>query len=204
MQPRTTTTAGRSASEELIVLVDHDGNEIGSAGKDASHHSETPLHLAFSCYVFDDAGRFLTTRRARPKKVWPGVWSNTVCGHPAPGERMLDAVGRRMHYELGMQVRDLKVALPDHMYRAPAFNGVVEYELCPVFVARASTEPCPNPTEVEAYEWVDWPSFVRRVQSDTADVYSWWCKNQLRQLASHALIGDYASGLADRASPPPA
>ncbi|MEX0789777.1 MAG: NUDIX domain-containing protein, partial [Actinomycetota bacterium] len=67
---------------ELIVLVDEQGNPTGRAEKSSSHHLDTPLHLAFSCYVFDDRGRLLATRRANSKKVWPGVWTNSVCGHP--------------------------------------------------------------------------------------------------------------------------
>jgi len=173
---------------ELIVLVDDDGEPIGSAEKWAAHHARTPLHLAFSCYVFDDDGRFLATRRARGKKVWPGVWSNTVCGHPAPGESFEAAIERRLDYELGMSVGAIDVVLPRHRYRAPAFRGIVEHELCPVFVASAQGSPRPNPAEVEDWRWVAWADFVHAAQSDAVDAYSWWCKNQLRELAR--LSGD--------------
>lgn len=98
---------GKQPAIELIVLVDEKGNPIGEAEKWSSHHLQTPLHLAFSCYVFDGRGRLLVTRRAFGKKVWPGVWSNTVCGHPMPGERIEDAVAGRLHYELGMQATDI-------------------------------------------------------------------------------------------------
>jgi isopentenyl-diphosphate delta-isomerase len=169
--------------DELIVLVDEAGNPIGSAEKSASHHAATPLHLAFSCYVFDDRGRFLATRRSMHKKVWPGVWSNSVCGHPAPGEPLVDAIQRRLRYELGMVANGFRVVLPRHKYRAPPFQGVVEHEFCPVFVARAGSQPGPNPLEVDAFEWVQWSEFVRAAQADTDDIYSWWCKNQLSELA---------------------
>lgn len=182
----------RTATEdELIVLVDEDGLPTGTAEKWSSHHAQTPLHLAFSCYVFDEDGRFLMTRRALGKKVWPGVWSNTVCGHPAPGESHADAIARRLDYELGMTVRDVEVALPDHLYRAPPFQGVVEYEFCPVFFARAAGEPRPNPVEVEGCAWLRWEVFVARALQDPVDRYSWWCKNQLRELQGNALVGRY-------------
>jgi len=182
-------------TEELIVLVDERGQPTGTAEKWSSHHAETPLHLAFSCYVFDDDGAFLTTRRALTKKVWPGVWSNTVCGHPAPGESFADAIGRRLDYELGMTARDIQVALPEHSYRAPPFEGIVEYEFCPVFVARRASEPRPNPVEVAGCAWMAWPAFVAEALEDTGDTWSWWCKNQLRELAGHPLIERYAAGL---------
>lgn len=180
------------AEEELIVLCDEHGVPTGTAEKWSSHHEHTPLHLAFSCYVFDDDGAFLTSRRALTKLVWPGVWTNSACGHPAPGERYPDAIARRVGYELGMTVRDVEVVLPEHVYRAPPFQGIVEYEFCPVFVARDASDPEPNPIEVGACAWMDWDEFVRRAQADTDDVYSWWCKNQLRELVGHPLVERYA------------
>jgi isopentenyl-diphosphate delta-isomerase len=179
--------------EELIVLVDERGEPLGTAEKWSSHHAETPLHLAFSCYVFDAAGSFLATRRALTKKVWPGVWTNSACGHPAPGETFADAIARRAGYELGMTVRDVEVVLPDHIYRAPPFDGIIEYEFCPVFVARGASDATPNPVEVDACAWMDWGDFVRRARDDVRDEYSWWCKNQLRELDGHPLIERYAT-----------
>jgi isopentenyl-diphosphate delta-isomerase len=178
--------------QEFIVLVDELGRPQGTAEKWSSHHADTPLHLAFSCYVFDDSGAFLATRRALTKKVWPGVWTNTVCGHPAPGESFHDAIQRRVDYELGMSVNQVEVVLPEHIYRAPAFAGIVEYEFCPVFVAREAEGPQPNPIEVGACAWMDWEEFVRQALEDTSDVFSWWCKNQLSELLRHPLVERYA------------
>ncbi|HYZ30266.1 MAG TPA: isopentenyl-diphosphate Delta-isomerase [Thermoleophilaceae bacterium] len=170
-------------TEELIVLVDRRGQPTGTAEKRSAHHADTPLHLAFSCYVFDDAGRFLATRRSKAKAVWPGVWTNSVCGHPAPGESFADAIDRRLDHELGMTADDIDVVLAHHVYRAPPFRGIVEYEFCPVFVARARSAPRPNPEEVAEHRWMRWENFVRAAEADTTDGFSWWCKNQLRQIA---------------------
>ncbi|HVL52556.1 MAG TPA: isopentenyl-diphosphate Delta-isomerase [Actinomycetota bacterium] len=181
------------APAEFIVLVDEEGRPLGRAEKWSSHHQNTPLHLAFSCYVFDSRGRTLITQRAAHKKVWPGVWSNTACGHPAPGESIEDAIRRRLDYELGMSATDLRVALPSYRYRAPAFGGVVENEFCPVYLARADTDPKPNPEEVAAFEWVGWERFLRAADADDAGTYSWWCKDQLAQLRTCAALGSYTA-----------
>lgn len=102
---------------EHIVLLDEHYIPTGSAPKLASHHANTPLHLAFSCYVFNDAGDLLVTRRALTKKVWPGVWSNSFCGHPAPGETVEDAICRRALDELGIkELHDLTCVAPEYRY----------------------------------------------------------------------------------------
>jgi isopentenyl-diphosphate Delta-isomerase len=170
-------------ADELIVLVDSRGEPTGTAEKLSSHHAHTPLHLGFSCYVFDDDGRFLATRRSLAKAVWPGVWTNSVCGHPAPGESFVGAIARRLDYELGMTADAIDVVLADHLYRAPPFRGIVEHEFCPVFAARARSEPRPNPHEVAEYRWMRWEDFVRGAEADSADGFSWWCKNQLGEIA---------------------
>ena len=123
-------------SEERVVLVTPDGYPIGEAAKATVHHADTPMHLAFSCYVFNSKGELLLTRRALSKTAWPGVWTNSFCGHPAPGESFEDAIRRRGRYELGLDPTDIQIKLPEFSYRAVDASGIVEHEFCPVFTAR--------------------------------------------------------------------
>ena len=146
--------------DDLIVLVDAHGHAIGTANRREVHGSDTPLHLAFSCYLFDRRGRVLLTRRALDKLTWPGVWTNACCGHPRPGEAPREAVRRRLNEELGLGVDDLRLVLPQFAYRATDASGVVENELCPVWVAVVDTDPTPNPAEVADLAWVDWSAAV--------------------------------------------
>ena len=87
---------------ERVVLLDGDGTPIGTELKSLVHTAHTPLHLAFSCHVVDDDGAILLSRRALTKRSWPGVWTNAFCGHPRPGEDLLDAVRRHGRDELGL------------------------------------------------------------------------------------------------------
>ncbi|MGD8201675.1 isopentenyl-diphosphate Delta-isomerase [Ornithinimicrobium sp. W1679] len=166
---------------DQVVLVDEDGTETGTASRTEVHGTDTPLHRAFSLYLFDDEGRVLITRRALDKLTWPGVWTNACCGHPRPGEALADAVRRRLGEELGLQVEDLQLVLPDFRYRAVDASGIVEHELCPVLVGRVAGELAPDPAEVCEHAWVAWPDLVAAVRA-TPQVYSPWAALQVPQL----------------------
>ncbi|RLV48169.1 isopentenyl-diphosphate Delta-isomerase [Nocardioides mangrovicus] len=165
---------------EQVVLLDESGTAAGTADKAGVHHADTPLHLAFSCYVFDADHRLLLTRRALHKRTFPGVWTNTCCGHPAPGEPMPDAVGRRVRQELGLELSGLRLLLPRFRYRAE-MGGVVENEMCPVFTALAASDVHPDPEEVDDVAWVSWASFRSEVLAGDREV-SQWCVEQVREL----------------------
>ncbi|AZG46584.1 isopentenyl-diphosphate Delta-isomerase [Gordonia insulae] len=142
-------------TDDLVVLIDADRRPRGTAPRRTVHGPDTPLHLAFSCHVVDGEGRILITRRALGKRTWPGVWTNSYCGHPRPGETVEDAVRRYAPRELGFEVYDLQAVLPDFRYRAVDASGTVENEICPVYVARANGHPEPNPDEVMDFVWAD-------------------------------------------------
>lgn len=168
---------------EQVVLLDESGAGVGVADKASVHHASTPLHLAFSSYLFDDAGRLLLTRRALHKKTWPGVWTNSCCGHPAPDEPMVSAVSRRLADELGLAEVALDLVLPAFRYRAVMENGVTENEMCPVFRGRVSGDPTPNPDEVDSFEWAAWDEFAPAVLAGARPV-SPWCALQVAELWS--------------------
>jgi isopentenyl-diphosphate Delta-isomerase len=172
---------------ELVVLLDRDRLPLGTALKAEVHSADTPLHLAFSCYVTDGQGRVLLTRRALDKRTWPGVWTNTCCGHPAPDEPLEDAIRRRLVDELGLEVGALTCALPDFAYRATDASGVVENEICPVFVARThpGSRVSANASEVMEWRWVSWTSLGQAVGA-TPFAFSPWSALQV-PLLDHRL-----------------
>ncbi|HEY7483860.1 MAG TPA: isopentenyl-diphosphate Delta-isomerase [Streptosporangiaceae bacterium] len=164
---------------EEIVLLGADGEALGTAPKRASHHRDTPLHLAFSSYLVDESGRVLITQRAHDKATFPSVWTNSCCGHPGPGETLRDAVRRRVRSELGLEVDELTLVLPRFAYRATMDNGVMENERCPVVRARASGPLRPDPAEVAATEWRTWSECAALSHHPHA---SPWFREQMNEL----------------------
>jgi geranylgeranyl diphosphate synthase, type I len=171
--------------EDLVELVDEGGRVVGHAARATIHHTNTPRHRAFSVYLTDAAGRVLLTRRALSKLTWPGVWSNSSCGHPRPGETDLAAIHRRVREELGVEVMDVEVMLPDFGYTATDPHGLVENEDCPVYRAVIVDTAVlrPDPDEVMDYQWLTWPDLIATVEQ-APGLLSPWAVAQVRALTS--------------------
>lgn len=174
-----------TAPVETVVLVDPSGHPIGTADKATVHTADTPLHLAFSCHLYDSAGRVLVTRRALSKRTWPGVWTNSFCGHLSPGESPEDALRRRGVAELGVSVSSIGSVLPGFRYRAVDASGIVENEICPVFSAHTADAVVPNPDEVCEWQWVA-PAELRAAVAAAPFAFSPWLGWQLEQLDTPA------------------
>lgn len=177
--------------DELVVLVDEDNNVLGTALKNEVHTANTPRHRAFSCFIFNPKGELLLQRRSHLKQTWPGVWSNSCCGHPGLNEENIDAVKRRLLVELNFQEVDLHEVLPNYRYTAQLY-GVVENEICPVFIGFTNELPSPNPKEVDDVKWILWSDFLKEIDQ-FPDKYSAWCKEEARLLDRSQLFQELLS-----------
>ncbi len=198
--PAPTSPSPEGVLPDEVVLLDEHGSPTGTAPRAEVHHADTPLHLAFSCYLLDGSGRVLLTRRALAKRTWPGVWTNSFCGHPRPGEKVPDAVQRHARHELGLEVTDVEPLLPDFRYRAVDASGTVENEVCPVFTARTSQLPEPNPEEVMDLRWVS-PEELTAAAAAAPWSLSPWLLEQLAQIGPRPLASRRPAP--DRSAPRP-
>jgi isopentenyl-diphosphate delta-isomerase len=177
---------------EYVVLVDKNNNAIGTALKSEVHTADTPLHRAFSLFLFNSKGELLLQQRSHAKKTWPLVWSNSCCGHPMPDEDEIAAVKRRTQYELGITLDKVHKIIPNYLYRYE-HKGVVEHEFCPVFVAFTHVVPQPNPLEVESIQWQKWEDFLEEIKINEKG-YSEWCVEEAGLMAKDDIFNKlYAS-----------
>lgn len=144
-----------AAEPVMLELVDEAGVTIGTAEKLSAHLAPGRLHRAFSVFLFDDRGRLLLQRRAPGKYHSPGVWSNTCCGHPYPGEPPFAAAARRIGEELGVAPALMREAGTVRYHHRDPDSGLVEQEYNHLFVGLVRDEPRLDPEEVADTAFVD-------------------------------------------------
>ncbi len=172
---------------EQLILVDADDREIG-VGEKLGTHREGALHRAFSVFVFDRRGRLLLLqKRAATKYHSAGLWSNTACGHPRPGEATETAARRRLREEMGFDC-ELREAFA-FLYRAEVGGALVEHEYDHVFVGAYGGEPAPDPAEVADWRWVS-TGELRRALREEPRRYTRWLKLAVEGEHRRALFAD--------------
>ena len=176
---------------EHVILLDAQGIPCGTQEKYAAHHAQTPLHLAFSCWLFNDKHQLLLTRRALAKKAWPGVWTNSVCGHPQSGETFEQAITRRCRYEVGVAINDITPVFPEFSYCETDSSGIVENERCPVYAARLASDVVANDEEVMDYRWIALAD-LEQALSAAPFLFSPWMQRQFSHLPARQRLLQFA------------
>ncbi|BDU06086.1 isopentenyl-diphosphate Delta-isomerase [Nocardia cyriacigeorgica] len=161
-----------------VELVDDAGRAVGSCQVAQAHRSPGLLHRAFSVLLFDRRGHVLLQQRAQIKTRFPGRWANTCCGHPAPGESVIDAANVRMLEEMGLRATLSEAGVFRYQAEDPD-TGRVEHEWDHVLIGRLDdATPHPHPAEVADYAWVD-PSELRTALAANPQRYSPWLSGVL-------------------------
>ncbi|MCM0677194.1 isopentenyl-diphosphate Delta-isomerase [Micromonospora phytophila] len=146
-----------SREGHLVELVDDAGQAHGETTVSAAHQPPGQLHRAFSVLLVDPAGRVLLQRRAAVKTRFPMRWANSCCGHPTPGESLVEAANRRLREELGADPVELTEVGVYVYYAEDPATGRVEFEYDHVLRGRVrpDTPLRPDPDEVAELRWVD-------------------------------------------------
>ena len=165
---------------DRIILVDEKDREIGT-GEKLKVHEQGKLHRAFSIFVFNSKGETLLQKRAKGKYHSGGLWTNTCCSHPRAGERLEEAVHRRLKEEMGFDC-PLKEIFT-FIYKVKFDNGLYEHEFDHVFMGEFEGDPSPNPEEADGWRWVPLDELRKGVREDPEN-YTYWLKAALERVAS--------------------
>jgi isopentenyl-diphosphate Delta-isomerase len=180
----------------LVELVDETGAATGSCSVAEAHASPGRRHRAFSVLLYDDAGRVLLQRRAAVKTRFAARWSNSCCGHPAPGQDLATAATQRMTAELGLTPGHTTVPTEIGVFRYRAADrgtGRIEREWDHILVATlTSGAPEPDEAEVSDYRWVP-PGVLRAGIAADPGAYTPWLAGVLQVASRREHSGAAAS-----------
>ncbi|MFN6038816.1 MAG: isopentenyl-diphosphate Delta-isomerase [Bacteroidota bacterium] len=154
-----------------VILVDINDNEIGTMEKMEAHRKGL-LHRAFSVFIFNSNGELLLQKRNMSKYHSGGLWTNTCCSHPYPGEDPLTAAKRRLMEEMGMQC-NLKPAF-SFIYKVNLDKGMIEHELDHVFIGTSDNPPTPNTHEVEEFRYIKIDELKKLISDKPEDFTEWF------------------------------
>lgn len=162
-----------------VILVDEKDNQIGTAEKIAAHRSGK-MHRAISVFVFNSRGELLLQKRAKDKYHSGGLWTNTCCSHPIPGESVDRAAHRRLMEEMGFECK-LKEAFT-FTYKVNFPNGLTEHEFDHVFIGRFDGRPVPDKKEAEDWKWVTLDGLGKDMEKNPG-AYTYWLRAVMDKIA---------------------
>ncbi|HVZ24997.1 MAG TPA: isopentenyl-diphosphate Delta-isomerase [Sediminibacterium sp.] len=156
---------------EQVILVDELDNAIGFMEKMEAHR-KGELHRAFSICIFNPKGELLMQQRAAEKYHSPGLWTNTCCSHPRPGETVLEAGSRRLQEEMGFTTELQPIF--SFIYRAEFPNGLYEHELDHVLMGSYDGPVLLNSAEAAAYNYWSLDAIAEKLAADPTHFTAWF------------------------------
>ena len=158
-------------TENNVILVDKQDNAIGTMEK-MEAHVKAVLHRAISVFIVNSKGQWLLQQRTFDKYHSKGLWTNTCCSHPFPGETSLEAGNRRLMEEMGMKAELREIF--SFMYIQELENGLTEHEFDHVFVGVSDDSPQPHPEEVMDYKYVSFDALKADVSLYPENYTAWF------------------------------
>lgn len=166
-----------------VILVDQSDNPVGVMEK-LEAHRKAYLHRAVSVFVVNSEGEWLLQRRANGKYHSGGLWTNTTCTHPYPGEPSEDAARRRLKEEMGIETHLTR--LFSFLYRESLDNGLIEHELDHVFWGISDQVPSVDAREVMDWKYTGYQELCDHVENDPGS-YTVWFRQVYRKVWDESL-----------------
>lgn len=168
-------------TEPLVILVDKNDNQTGIIGKMEAHRKSL-LHRAISVFIINLNGEWILQKRAFDKYHSNGLWTNTCCTHPKPGEENIESARRRLREEMGIECDLLE--LFSFTYKEKLDNGLTEHELDHVFFGVSDKDPVINTSEVEEWKAISFEDLHNDISKSPAD-YTYWFKKIYQKVNLH-------------------
>jgi len=167
-----------------VILVDENDQQTGVMEKLEAHRKGL-LHRAFSVFVLNSEGEMLLQKRAWNKYHSPGLWTNTCCSHPMPGELTIDAASRRLMEEMGFSC-DLK-EIESFKYHAPFDNGLIEHEYDHILIGHHNGQVLPDPGEVCEHQWLYLDDIEDQLKINK-DAFTFWFRIAFPLVKNHIAL----------------
>jgi isopentenyl-diphosphate delta-isomerase len=163
----------KNNEQDYVILVDSNDRELGAMEK-MEAHKKALLHRAISVFICNSNGDWLVHRRALQKYHSNGLWTNTSCSHPFPGESNLEAANRRLMEEMGLKTELIEIF--DFIYKEPLDNKLTEYELDHVFLGFTDEKPVINPDEVDDWKYITFSELKADIEINPENYTIWFRK----------------------------
>lgn len=157
-------------NRNFVVTVNEQDETTGTMEKMEAHEKGI-LHRAFSIFLLNDKNELLLQQRAGTKYHSGGLWTNTCCSHPMPGEDINDAANRRLKEEMGIEA-ELQAAF-HFTYKANVGNGLTEHEYDHVFTGHYNDDCIPDPEEVMGYKYINLDELAEWIEKEPAAFTTW-------------------------------
>ena len=174
----------KQKKQDYVILVDSSDNETGTMQK-MEAHQKALLHRAISVFICNSNGEWLLQKRALQKYHSNGLWTNTSCSHPFPGESSIDAANRRLWEEMGLKADITEIFT--FIYKEQLDNALTEHELDHVFFGITDDKPVINPDEVNDWKYISFNELESDIKNNPEN-YTVWFLKIFRQVNEYALL----------------
>tara|TARA_R110002167_G_scaffold143481_6_gene332802 strand:+ start:309 stop:857 length:549 start_codon:yes stop_codon:yes gene_type:complete len=90
--------------DELVDILDEEGNYTGETGLKSSVHLKGLYHPTIHVWFYTTDGRVLIQQRAKIKDTHPLLWDVSVAGHVGAGEGVGQSAVREVAEEIGLEI----------------------------------------------------------------------------------------------------
>jgi len=170
-----------SFDDEMLIVVDEQDNILDYKSKTDCHRGDGILHRAFSLFIFNSGGELMLQQRSAQKLLWPLFWSNTCCSHPRKGEKLEEAVQRRLKEEIGITT-ELEY-LFKFQYQANYGTIGSENEICAVYIGKSDAPPRINENEIADLKFISVSDLTAEIDNHPQR-YTPWFKMEWQRLIS--------------------